>query len=149
MNNTVIKVLNIEHGQKVKKYFLDKNIECKHFAFDNTAIYDNSFYYGIIDDCFGNYDLKYVKAKSVNIIELPEELHLPRMVEVRDKDGKWCRRRLVHILPCKYNKRYICESYFNSKNTINWIEMREIPKVEEMTLEQVCKELGKKIKIIK
>lgn len=78
-------------------------------------------------------------------------------VLVRDEDYQDWDERI--FLTCNNGAKYpfICvhrnnEEEFSSGvkyNTTNWKQIKPIPQVEEMTLEQVCRELGRDIKIVK
>lgn len=85
---------------------------------------------------------------------------LPRRMLVRDGGSRsWEEGIVLHILPGKIGYPVIIvvqcdESEFEhgtEYNTTYYKHCKElpIPKVQEMTLEQVCKELGREIKIIK
>jgi hypothetical protein len=83
---------------------------------------------------------------------------LPKLMLVRDHSDQRFRKRIVlYILPGNPTYPLIVvseqdeekfergENYFTS----TYKYYKELPVVEEMTLEQICKELGKEIKIIK
>jgi hypothetical protein len=83
---------------------------------------------------------------------------LPKRMNVWDDNSIYeCERIVLLILPGKTNYPVIVVNKvdeFDFKNgmqysTSNYKHCKEIPQVEEMTLEQVCKELGREIKIIK
>ena len=76
MKNTVIKVLNKEHGKKVINWFKSQGVK-KHVI--NGYIGDITeedgdyyIYYGIIDGVFNNYNKQEVDRKKATIITLPE-----------------------------------------------------------------------------
>ena len=73
MDNTVIKVLNKEHGKKVIEYFRSIGIRTSMYEGTCTEKNDNAHYYGLINDEFRNYSKSDVLAYGVKIIELPEE----------------------------------------------------------------------------
>lgn len=164
INNVVIKVLNRDHGQKVKEYFLSNNIDVSGYDFTDTCE-DGSptCYYGVINDTFGSYEenelFYYVKT-----IELPSEKTFPRMMWVWNNSTKKHKRMVLHKLDYNMNRPYIALAYVSSeKQAIDilnsnrkseasvWKFAEEIiePQIEEMTLKQVCKELGREIKIVK
>ena len=66
MNNKVIKVLDIEHGKKVIKFFKQ---HCDTGGLDGTDI---GFYYGIINGEFDIWAADEVRRYNAGIIELPE-----------------------------------------------------------------------------
>ena len=83
---------------------------------------------------------------------------LPKRMLIRNEgNGSWEERIVLHILPGKRNYPvitvYQCdETLFKERKQYDisiYKHCKEIPIVEEMTLEQVCKELGREIKIIK
>jgi hypothetical protein len=83
---------------------------------------------------------------------------LPKRMLVRDSNNdRWRKRLVLHILPGNANYPVITviqcdESKFEQGKEYNityYEHCKELPQAEEMTLEQVCKELGKEIKIIK
>ena len=75
---------------------------------------------------------------------------LPRMVEVRDGHqlSKWIKAELLAILPEDINSRFICRDNHNKRICYGWQHMREIPQTKEMTIEEIQKELGYKIKVV-
>ena len=97
-NDTVIKVLNINHGFEVHKAWTSIGVSCDSWSFDNTeSEHSNTYYYyGLIDNIFDNYSLETVNKFNAKIVtieellssieELPEELPLPRKVLVWDYD---------------------------------------------------------------
>jgi len=157
MNNTVIEVLNKEHGQEVKKYWKSKRFDTSRFNFSfNEEDGGSRRYYGVINNEFGNYSLKIVKAYGVEIIELPkttEELPIPRDVLVRDsQDEKWFKRELLADLS-RYNidMPFICrnKSSGGSKTILEWRYMQELPPyITKEEAEKMLSELkGIEIKI--
>ncbi len=83
---------------------------------------------------------------------------LPKRMNVWDDNSIYeCERIVLLILPGKTNYPVIVVNRvdeFDFKNgmqysTSNYKYCKEISQVQEMTLEQVCKELGREIKIIK
>lgn len=150
MKNQVIKVLNKEHGKKVIEYWKSRGVNTGcHEGFMTEADGLKHIYYGVIDGKWNNY--KFNCLKDAEIIELPkEELPLPRMVMVRNEDDQeWEKLNLMYEFPERFSKqaRYIVELDNNIWTSFN--QMKEIELVQEMTLEEVCKELGRNIKIVK
>ena len=83
---------------------------------------------------------------------------LPKRMLIRDVEShSWEERIVLHILPGNANYPvitvYQCDETLFKEGKQYDISVykycKEIPQVQEMTLEQVCKELGRKIKIIK
>lgn len=69
LNNKVIEVLNIEHGQQVKKFFCDNKIDTSNFLFNGI----NS-YYGVISGHFYCCKIEYIlNSDVIEIIKLPPE----------------------------------------------------------------------------
>lgn len=154
MNNTVIKVLNEEHGKKVIKFFKSKGIDTRNHKGTSTLENgDRYIYYGIINNIFDNFLISAVKRHNAKIITLPEDLPIPRMVLVRNYNNTcstWYERELIEDLSrFDMNYPYICKNIDSSKHWSGWKYMKEIEEVQEMTLEEVCKELGREIKIVK
>lgn len=155
MKNQVIKVLNLEHGEKVIQYWKNRGVDTRQHMGSKTEDTRCSYiYYGVIDGKFNNYDLDMVNYHNAEIIELPNgALPIPRMVLVCDYENEdienWYERELLADLSeFGIDFPYICRCSDIDDDVNEWKYMKEIPQVEEMTLEQVCKELGRKIKII-
>lgn len=83
---------------------------------------------------------------------------LPKRMLIRDVEShSWEERIVLHILPenAKYPviTVYQCDETLFKEGKQHDISIykycKEIPIIQEMTLEQVCKELGREIKIIK
>ena len=74
LNNTVIEVLNREHGQKVKKFFQENGISTSHFLFNGNKEDNNAWrYYGLISNEFNFYSWAQVQNAGAKIMILPEE----------------------------------------------------------------------------
>ena len=83
---------------------------------------------------------------------------LPKRMNIWDNNFSKKEERIVlYILPDNVNYPVIVvnkvdeEAFKNGDgySTSHYRYCKELPQVEEMTLEQVCKELGREIKIIK
>jgi len=75
-NNIVIEVLDLEHGQKVKKFWESKgiNVGARRFSIyknKNGAMCSHYYYYGVINGVFDNYSIKEVNTANAKIITLP------------------------------------------------------------------------------
>lgn len=72
-NNTVIEVLDREHGKKVIEWWKGQGLDVNGYDGDCTkeAGY-SSIYYGIINGRFGNYPIERVNNHNAQIITLPE-----------------------------------------------------------------------------
>lgn len=157
MKNQVIEVLNIEHGKRVIEYWKLKGIDvgCKEgiHTREGGCLFT---YYGVINGRFDNFDDERVKQGDVEIIELPEEKTFPRRMLVSYDGVEYTERTVVAKLPGNPITPYIAiyngeEAFFSEGRTYNTSSCKyakELPEVEEITLEQVCKELGREIKII-
>jgi hypothetical protein len=162
MDNIVVKARTLEEGAKIVEYFKSKGVDVR--GYKGSASEDTGhifIYYGLKDGCFCNFNLAFVESTHMKIVTL-EELYeldqLPRRVLVSDdKEKHFVERTLVAILPGQARYKYVCVEFddqtdFNNGkeySTDEWRFMKEIPDVQEMTLEQVCKELGREIKIVK
>lgn len=62
---------------------------------------------------------------------------------------EWRKRKLLAILPDTQLHPYICEHSSLKGEHFCWKYAKSIDKVDELTLEQVCKELGRDIKIVR
>lgn len=164
MKNQVIKVLDREHGKKVIEYWKSRGIDTGTYEGNMTEEeHDTCIYYGIIDNKFSNYGIKGVQEAHVEIITLPEERTFPRKMLVWDDDDESNAEpmEVLYKLPGNAKQPWICvkSSYMDeylSGGSYDWDwfdKAKEIdsdePKPIEMTMEEVCKALGKEIKIIK
>lgn len=93
-------------------------------------------------------------------LELVDEFKEWEVVLARDNDDEddWEERIYLCTIPWNVNCKYVCvcsndeEKYKNWEefDTINWDQIKKLEtKPEEITIEQLEKELGRKIKIIK
>ena len=84
LNNTVIKVLNKEHGAKVVAFY-EKN------GYD-TGPYDGTnigYHYGVLNNRFSWYVNSDIERSVFKIIELPEEETISCMVRIiKNSEGK-------------------------------------------------------------
>ena len=137
LNNTVIEVLNREHGQEVKKFFEANGINTNPWKFSCTKEeQDIKYFYGMVKNEFSSYTLNEVNSANAKIIELPkkEELPLPRYMMCWDRDESNAIKRLVwHIHPetkeksrfevigiddeenFKFGRNYLCFTYNYAK----------------------------------
>lgn len=70
-DNFVIEVLDLEHGQRVKKYFESLGVDVSLYFFDATRKDNDTIrYYGVIDGFFNNYAEKNLPS-HVQVIKLP------------------------------------------------------------------------------
>lgn len=115
-------------------------------------------FYGVIDEKFGCYSQTCLTNYDVEIITLPEEWIPVRGERVLVKsDGlDWMERTYICNIEgadSPYVTVYIGDEHKYSLgkpfDVTLFREIKQLPKVEEMTLEQVCKELGREVKIVK
>lgn len=104
---------------------------------------------------YGEEDCWWVSETQLELIDKqPKEGDL---VEVKDSDmNSWTKR--IYLMSDK-SGRHLCVNlldenpYKNNEHydTTTWEQMRPIPKekVEELTMEEICRELGREIKIKK
>lgn len=158
LKNTVIKVLNREHGKIVKAFFEKNGVDTIGYNFIYTEEEDGSdacIYYGLIGEIFTNVSIDTVKNSNIKIIELPmkntikigEEtidltLPFPREMEVWDTTIKSSRIELVHaIINRKSNSKIVGDIFM-------WKYCKEIPPVRKMTVAEIEKQLGYKVEVI-
>lgn len=76
LNDTVIKVLDKEHGKKVIEWWESQGVYTTSYSGSITLV-DNGekgcIYYGLIDGHFSNYSEGYVEMCGAKIIELPQQ----------------------------------------------------------------------------
>jgi hypothetical protein len=148
MEDVCIRVLSQEHGKRVIKYFQSQGVDTHHF--DGGSINN---YYGVFNGEF-NYDTTPGNSK---VIELPEN-KLPRKMLVWNGNDKPVYRLVLWVNPNKnHNTQCISVRDGDENNFMDgdkfvsweWEHYKEISTIEELTMEQVCKELGREVKIIK
>ena|SRR5690625_376808 len=74
INNTVIEVLDREHGKKVVEFFKSKGVDTMGYSGTLTK-QDGQWdrFYGVIDELFGSYEHGEVIKSGADIITLPED----------------------------------------------------------------------------
>ena len=97
MNNTVIKVLDKEHGKRVIEFFKVQVV--------NTSTYQGTcenVFYGVIDGIFSYYNVKELPP-HVTAIELPTERTFPRVMYVSNYDDitRESKKRVVFMKKCE------------------------------------------------
>ena len=151
MKNQVIKVLNIEHGEKVIKYWKDKGVNTGKYTGCVTAKDgDKHIYYGVIDGCFSNYMQNQVIG--CEIIEIPSEIipnDLPKKGEVIlvwDYDEQKPSQRIFLDYIPQSKSPVICvipsdETNFTNGEKVGvnlWINYKKfIPEFVELTLDDI------------
>lgn len=140
MKKAAIRVKNEEHGKKVIEYL--KSIGGK----------NNNNFRGAVEGAyyFVDPDNRIWWASHLpdgyTEITLFEEKTFPRKMWVWD-EAREKEKQIVHAIVPTLKYGVICESYGDS--ILPYKYAAEIEESEEMTLEQVCKELGRDIKIVK
>lgn len=73
-NNTVIEVLTKEHGKKVIEWWKEQGVDAK--GCEGTISREcrgfTTYYYGLIDGMFSNWNIESVKFNNAKIITIPE-----------------------------------------------------------------------------
>lgn len=77
LNNTVIKVLNKEHGAKVIEFYKKNGYDTKWFYGSNTG-----YHYGVYNNNFSWYTNSDMERFPLKVIELPEEKEYPKVMMV-------------------------------------------------------------------
>ena len=138
MNNKVIKVLDIEHGKKVIKFW-------KKYCDTGRMIGDTvGDYYGLINGRFDFWTIDEVKNYNAEIIELPEEKTYPRVMLVSDDKTKWY-KKVVFMEKCGgflvWVSATTLEESENTTYTCFWKYAKEIEPIQ-VTLEEIAKWKG-------
>ena len=147
MNNKVIKVLDIEHGKKVIKFWKQY---CDTGVLKGDTVGD---YYGLINGRFDFWTIDEVKNYNAEIIELPEERAYPRVMLVSDDNINW-KKRVVFMVKwgvfLAWAFAETLEEAEKSTSPIFWKYAKEIEPIE-VTLEDIAKWKGvsKELIIIK
>ena len=151
MNNTVIKVLDKEHGRKVIEFFKAQGVST--LTYQGTC---ENVYYGVIDEVFSYYNVKELPP-HVTAIELPTELTFPRVMYVSDYDDitNKSKKRVVFMQKCgKYIAWASAETIEESDSetgTTTWRfakDLDEIERIKEVTMSEIEEKFGCKIKIV-
>ena len=159
LNNCVIEALTKEHGAKIVEFFKKNGYQTN--GYTGSVSKENGEgcrYYGGCCGYFANFSINEIKEKNLKIITLPEESEYPKVMMVSDDKINWYQRVVFMDKTVNNHKYYLAwesaetlEQTQKEIYTSVWKYAKDIeePKVEEMTLEQVCKELGREIKIVK
>ena len=138
MNNKVIKVLDMEHGKKVIKFW---EKYCGTGALRGDTVGD---YYGLINGRFDYWDIDEVKYYNAEIIELPEEKNYPRVMLVSDNKMTWGKRVVFMEKKGGFLAWAFAETFEEAENaTVSsfWKYAKEIKPIE-VTLEEIAKWKG-------
>jgi hypothetical protein len=89
LNNTVIEVLDKEHGKKVIQFFKDNGWDTGVYCGNETKIGNNSFHwYGVVDGNFGQYH-RFSLKNYIKIIELPDTIKHGDEVDFSTNGKRW------------------------------------------------------------
>ena len=132
MKDHVIKVLTLEHGAEVIKYFRSLGIKTTLEGKNCESNGDTCIYYGVIDGRFDCYPLQYVRGKNIPIKTLEECMtKYPRVMLVReDIDSEWERRVVIAYKNNKYIAWKEATSFEKAEyvtETCAWQYATEIP----------------------
>ena len=102
-------------------------------------------------------DLSYFAQEGYEILTIDQLLDFqsneyPKVMEVSEDGNSWHKRVVFMEKNGKFLAWAAAESIEEAEHKVHtcvWEFAREIDEPEEMTLEEVCKELGREIKIIK
>lgn len=142
MDNTVIKVLDREHGKKVIKFFKQY---CDTGELDGTDI---GIYYGIINGEFDRWTTEEVIKHNAEIMELPQAKTYPRVMLVSDDNKNWDNQRVVFMEKCGgYLAWCAAETLEDAEKEIGtyfWKYAKDIEYIEyiEVMLEEIAKWKG-------
>lgn len=142
MKNQVIEVLDREHGKKVIEYWKSKGVDtmgmCGSFTKEDG---EKERYYGVINDMFDCYAIKFVIKYNAEIIELPEENSFPRVMLVSDDGDSWY-KRVVFMQKCDrflaWNNAETIEKAELKYRVASWRYAKEVePKQHTITLSDI------------
>ena len=106
LNNTVIKVLNKEHGAKVVAFYKKNGYDTKWFYGSNIG-----YHYGVYNNNFSWYTNSDMGRFDFKVIELPEENSYPKVMMVSDYPiikGNKGKKRVVFM---EKNGKYLAWQY--------------------------------------
>ena len=83
LNNTVIKVLNKEHGAKVIEFYKKNGYDTKWFYGSNTG-----YHYGVYNNNFSWYTNSDMERFDFKVIELPEETNSCMVHIIKNSEGR-------------------------------------------------------------
>ena len=138
MNNKVIKVLDVEHGKKVIKFW-------KKYCGTGVLRGDNvGSYYGVINGRFDFWTIDEVRQSNAEIIELPEERAYPRVMLISNDKMNWGKRvvfmeKKEGFLAWAFAETF--EEAEKSTSTTFWKYAKEIEPIQ-VTLEEIAKWKG-------
>lgn len=145
MENTVIKVLNREHGKQVIEYWQSLGVDTRTLIGSQNEEKGHTFiYYGVLEGTFACYCINEVRRLNAKIIELPA-LTYPRVMEVSMDGHEWYKRvvfmeKLGHYLA--WSKAESIEEADQEVRSLSWPHAREINTPLKVTLSQVAERFG-------
>ncbi len=154
MNNTVIKVLNKEHGKKVIQWWKNQGANTEGFTGFLTEEDGNmAIYYGVADNKFTNCTIKDVESLKLKVIELPNEYPKVMIVSNNPFSSYNCGFKRVVFMKKKGN--YLAwnnaETLEESENRIDisaWEYAKDIEEeqIVELTIQDISDGKGVGIK---
>lgn len=108
-NNTVIKVLNKEHGKKVMDWWRNQGVNTEGYTGTLTEE-DNhhAIYYGIINGKFNNCCIEDIIPYKLKVIELPNEY--PKVMMVSDRPFSPINPGIRRVVFMEKNGKYLAWS---------------------------------------
>ena len=100
MKNQVIKVLNVEHGEKVKEYFKYLGYDIGHLNDPNVKLNVNS-HYGVINEFFNAYTFVEILQNNAEIIKLPINSKNPKLNKKKVGRPKLTQEQKIRIAKSK------------------------------------------------
>ena len=100
MKNQVIKVLNVEHGEKVKEYFKYLGYDIGHLNDPNVKLNVNS-HYGVINEFFNAYTFVEILQNNAEIIKLPINSKNPKLNKKKVGRPKLTQEQKIRITKSK------------------------------------------------
>lgn len=158
LNNTVIKVLDEGHGEKVIKWWKSQGVETNLEGSANEKDDSIYFYYGFINNRFENYSLTEVQEANATIIELPIEGEIPILdkgvlMEVSDDENfRYPYKKFVFG---KTKNFFLAWNDAETEDKIDftdiciWAYARRIQETPEYTMEELVAKIGHNFKIKK
>lgn len=162
-NNTVIEVLSIEHGEKVKEWWRKQGIDTFSYIVSNNP----TVFYGLKDGNFKYFSQWEVDKYGLKVIELPTEQPkpYPKMMLVANNTST---SKVPRFVLCEIEGKYVAvyglfvqkKEHFLKQITMNnhkdlkiniWDHATDIeePQEVELTLEQIADKFGLNVSQIK
>lgn len=151
LNNTVIKVLNKEHGKQVIEWWKSQGVKTNLEGSVGEEGNYKSIYYGFINNYFSCFTLSSIEIFNAKIIELPIEYEIPTLgkgvlMEVSDNEdfSNSCKRYVFG----KAKNHFFAWQATLVEYTI-WKYARRIQEIPEYTMEELVAKIGHNFKIKK